>query len=1181
MKFRWLLLPISLLLILGLFFSFLVSSHFPEKFAFFLLQKALQKNNGRLTFETIQGNIKRGLTLKGVSFQNDAVSLKAESVTLRMRTTPLVFGIFSLKELTVEGANARIENTGGSGEKAGGGIPLWLTVYSRKTSINVDRLEFVDKANGSFIIENSKLESKFVIRLGRINFKNLKLGIEKSPLQKPLTFNGSLGFKPYKWLNLTGFFNFGRSRAKVAASFNQKKNGPSLNAEIKEASIFLRDLSAFADFPDLILTGSSKLSFENKRLTLKTQVEEKGYGKFSITSVGTISGDSIKGEGTVAAKPFYYSLGISQIKSDKLKISGDFKAAYEYDLKDRSLNVTLKGNVKDSVALDIPFESSRAEVTLKQSKLHIVSDFASPIAGTGDVDITYDFKTEVTNVKLRAASNRSKACLDTLGIDVPLPYPLKFTEARLKIDEGTLIFDGAKISIEMLTGDESAGRYGIKLSFSDFELETLSLDLEKIDPKLWQLDAPFKFTGRLDFDWSTPNLTKALLTTAYFDFGRLVLGPVNTTLELLPSGKLLVPPARVPFAGGSADVQGELDDKGNYKGKAKLLLTSFESVPIELPESLKGSVSSDFSFDGDFSMINLYGELKADSIMFSENEISQVEIKGKAHVQPSKNLLDLECNISLFKSPYAALGNSVLKVKGDLISLIYEASSEFGKNSRINFSGSASLGKNEIAARIDKGTLQLNEKALNFSGHPEIICKDKTISWKELDLSNGESIFTSQGNIDLAAGAGNLNAEAVFENFSIPFFPLPHVLSRLKGKIDGALKIRGKTEAPRIEGELLFKNLAYPLPDSDIKVTGLATLVFGNSEVKFKNCSFSTNEGGEAAITGKIGLQGLKINNFSLSLDGQDLPVVYGRDFAGLIDIGIKLTGNYDEPRLEGNILILKGKLQLKEQSVSSELPSSIVFLNTKAGSLKEVSGPAFSVEKLRGGILITSNGKLWISRRDIIAELGGKVLVKFTKNGISPEGNLNLLGGRFLFQGTKFELKDSTLYFSVGAELLPLLDIKASKQVGDYEVTANLQGPSDKPTLSLSSIPPLEQGDILSLILFGRPSQKLSPEENARWGGAAAAIAFSYQAAPLMNSVAKALKVDTLQVGTSSTGDAQIGFSRYLSDRFVLEYEQTFGALPEGRLNLRYRVNRHLSLETNSSTIGKSGADVIWEQKY
>jgi autotransporter translocation and assembly factor TamB len=125
-----------------------------------------------------------------------------------------------------------------------------------------------------------------------------------------------------------------------------------------------------------------------------------------------------------------------------------------------------------------------------------------------------------------------------------------------------------------------------------------------------------------------------------------------------------------------------------------------------------------------------------------------------------------------------------------------------------------------------------------------------------------------------------------------------------------------------------------------------------------------------------------------------------------------------------------------------------------------------------------------------------------------------------------------------------------------------------------------MEQGDILATLLFGR-SRNLSAGENAQWGSAAAALAFQDRAGGLLESVQHRLNVDSFSLGADPLGGPQVGFSKYIGDRTVLEYYQTFGALPEGRLNLRYRINRNLSVQSESSTLGRSGVDLLWERRY
>jgi hypothetical protein len=1181
MRFRWLLPPILLLLILGSSFSFLVSSYFPEKLAFYLLQKTIRKSGGELTFGTIQGNIKKGLTLKKVSFQNDSVSLKAASVTLRLRTTPLVFGIFFLKELTVEGADAKIKYDNPSGKRPVNPIPLWLTVYSKNTSIIIDRLEVVDNAHGSFILENSKLESVFAVRLGRMSLKDVKLSVGKSPLGKPLAFSGSLGFKPAKWLNLDGYLSFGQSVAKAAASFNEKQDGPVFNAEIKEASIFLRDLAAFGDFPDLDLSCSAKVSGKGGHLKIKTDVEEKGYGKFSFDAEADIENGMIKGTGDVSAKPFYYSLGIPQVKSDRLRINGSFRSQFEYDMKNRKLKSELKGNIRDSEVLNLPIESGDAALSIEGKDLQIVSTFSSRVVGSGKVRVDYNFDTYLTSVEFSSEGTLSKSAVDALGIEIPLPYPLTFSENSLDISEGILLFDGKNIDIRIRAADKKSGTYFAGILFRNLEISDLVLDLTKIDPAMWGLSAPFKFSGNLDFNFAEPGVTTALLNKSSFEFEKGNLGPVDTTLKILPSGKLLIPQTHVPFAGGSADVAGELSEDGSYKGAGTAVLDSYDLAPPEIRDSFKGVLSSSFDFDGNFSRINIAGVVRSGLFKYDDSEIENVEVTGRAHIETGKTSLDLDLLSEAISSKVLSTGRTSIKLNGPLTGLRFELSSQLDEKNVLTLGGMLNLGTSEFSSKIENGTLKTGERNLYFSGSPEISYKENALTWSGVTLLSGESKLFSDGTLALSKETRSIDAKLTIENFSIVLLPLPEEMASLRGKIDGSLTIKGPFDEPDFEGELLFKNLTFPLKDSDFKIIGMANLKFEKDMIDFSNCYFSTNDGGDSTLTGKVKMKGFYPEVIDLSLNAQDFPVIYGKDFQGFVDIGLKLTGNYDEPHLEGNVHFLKGKIQLPEAAKNPALPASITFIN-QPGPKKKLSPEESSfLARLRGGVLFTSKGKLWISRNDMVGELGGRVIVKFTRDGIVPEGNLTILGGRFLLQGTKFELKDSSLYFSGGKDLYPILDIKASKDIGDYEVTVRLQGRVEKPTLTFSSVPPLDEGEILSLILFGRPSQNLSPEEHARWGGAAAAIAFNYEATPIIRSVTKALKVDTLLVGTSSVGDPQLGFSKYLSDRFVLEYEQVFGSLPESRVNLRYRINRHLSLETISSTAGKSGADLTWEQKY
>ena len=74
---------------------------------------------------------------------------------------------------------------------------------------------------------------------------------------------------------------------------------------------------------------------------------------------------------------------------------------------------------------------------------------------------------------------------------------------------------------------------------------------------------------------------------------------------------------------------------------------------------------------------------------------------------------------------------------------------------------------------------------------------------------------------------------------------------------------------------------------------------------------------------------------------------------------------------------------------------------------------------------------------------------------------------------------------------------------------------------MTLTSDPPLEESDILSLIVFNRPVNELGTGERSSLAATAGGIATGFIAAPLGESIGKALDLDLFEISTTTeTGD-------------------------------------------------------------
>jgi translocation and assembly module TamB len=149
--------------------------------------------------------------------------------------------------------------------------------------------------------------------------------------------------------------------------------------------------------------------------------------------------------------------------------------------------------------------------------------------------------------------------------------------------------------------------------------------------------------------------------------------------------------------------------------------------------------------------------------------------------------------------------------------------------------------------------------------------------------------------------------------------------------------------------------------------------------------------------------------------------------------------------------------------------------------------------------------------------------------------------------------------------------------------VNANITGSSEKPTLTLTSQPPLEQADILALILFGRPLNTLNQNEQASLQQSAINLASGFVAGRIASSVAKALGLEGLgvDIGEVEFGGGRIGVGRYVGSKTYVSASQQLTGEHGREVALEYEIAPDWKIGTSATSTGSSGIDIIWHKRY
>jgi autotransporter translocation and assembly factor TamB len=127
-----------------------------------------------------------------------------------------------------------------------------------------------------------------------------------------------------------------------------------------------------------------------------------------------------------------------------------------------------------------------------------------------------------------------------------------------------------------------------------------------------------------------------------------------------------------------------------------------------------------------------------------------------------------------------------------------------------------------------------------------------------------------------------------------------------------------------------------------------------------------------------------------------------------------------------------------------------------------------------------------------------------------------------------------------------------------------------------------LEQADIVSLLVFGRTTDKLTGSEESSLGNKAQNAALSAVAGQAASIVGEELGLDSVEVEVGDDpSESRVGTGKYITQDIFLSYERQLGKDGGNTVGVEYSINRNLKLKGSSSDTGESAVDLIWRKDY
>jgi translocation and assembly module TamB len=215
----------------------------------------------------------------------------------------------------------------------------------------------------------------------------------------------------------------------------------------------------------------------------------------------------------------------------------------------------------------------------------------------------------------------------------------------------------------------------------------------------------------------------------------------------------------------------------------------------------------------------------------------------------------------------------------------------------------------------------------------------------------------------------------------------------------------------------------------------------------------------------------------------------------------------------------------------------------------------------------------------------GGKISLNSSAGKTRVSGAIEAKPGRLRMIGNIFDIESGIITFPASGDMDPFVDLVASVRTQEALVTATLKGRAAKPDLVLTSEPPMNQYQILALLITGKSDTTLESDDETDIPTQAASLLMSFNNPELERQLYEKLGVDRISLSMGSTlSEPIVAVGKRIGRRVYVESEYHHNA-PEGENRaagrLEYRLAPGWSLETEYGDAQKGEVGVYWQRRF
>lgn len=408
----------------------------------------------------------------------------------------------------------------------------------------------------------------------------------------------------------------------------------------------------------------------------------------------------------------------------------------------------------------------------------------------------------------------------------------------------------------------------------------------------------------------------------------------------------------------------------------------------------------------------------------------------------------------------------------------------------------------------------------------------------------------------------------------------------ISGPLNFDLAVNGPPALSSVTGTISTSGTRVVLPGAGLALADLGATIRLSGGTAQVAAQTSLPSGGTIALSGPVTLSGAYPADLTATINGATLrqrnlyettangqvtlrgPLTGGAQIGGTINLGVV------ELRIpEGRGPTFANLPDLRHQGESADSRRTRLW----AGMIADPNAAASSGPGVAFPIDLTINApsRIFVRGRGLDAELGGQLRLTGTTANLIPQGQFDLVRGRFNILGQRLDLTRGLV--SLQGAFDPFISFVAETQTQGSTIQIGLEGVASEPELLLSSSPELPEDEVLALLLFGRGITDISALQAVQLAGAIRTL--SGRGSGLGENLRDTIGVDDLDLTTTDSGETEARVGRYLSENIYSDV--TVNTSGETQINLNLNVTDSITVRGRVNSDGGTGIGVYIERDY